>query len=58
LGTAHWRVQKRIENEMTLSTVVLLNPDERIDEIARMLAGDVVTDEARGAACSLLGLNR
>lgn len=58
LGTAHWRVQKRIENEMTLSTVVLLNPDERIDEIARMLAGDVVTDEARGAARSLLGLNR
>jgi len=43
---------------MTLSTVVLLNPDERIDEIARMLAGDVVTDEARGAARSLLGLNR
>ena len=58
LGTAHWRVQKRIENEMTLSTVVLLNPAERIDEIARMLAGDVVTDEARGAARSLLGLNR
>ena len=58
LGTAHWRVQKRIENEMTLSTVVLLKPDERIDEIARMLAGDVVTDEARGAARSLLGLNR
>jgi DNA repair protein RecN (Recombination protein N) len=58
LGTAHWRVQKRIENEMTLSTVVLLNPDERIDEIARILAGDEETDEARGAARSLLGLNR
>ena len=54
LGTAHWRVEKRIEDEMTLSTVVPLNSDERVDEIARMLAGDVVTDEARGAARSLL----
>jgi len=33
-------------------------PEDRIDEIARMLAGDVVTDEARGAARSLLKINK
>jgi DNA repair protein RecN (Recombination protein N) len=54
-GSAHWRVEKRVEQDKTLSTVVALTPQERVDEIARMLAGDVVTDEARGAARSLLG---
>jgi DNA repair protein RecN (Recombination protein N) len=54
-GSTHWRVEKRVEQDKTLSTVVALTPQERVDEIARMLAGDVVTDEARGAARSLLG---
>ena len=57
-GNAHWRVEKRIEDEVTFSTVVKLMPEDRIDEIARMLAGDVVTDEARGAARSLLKINK
>ena len=57
-GSAHWRVEKRIENEITLSTVVPLMPEDRVDEIARMLAGDVVTDEARGAAKSLLNTSK
>ena len=57
-GSAHWRVEKRIEDEITLSTVVPLMPEDRVDEIARMLAGDVVTDEARGAAKSLLNTSK
>ena len=39
---------------MTVSTVVPLPGPERVDEIARMLAGDTITDEARGAARALL----
>ncbi len=51
----HWRVEKRIDGAgQTLSAVVALPPAERIEEIARMLAGDVVTDAARAAAGSLL----
>ena len=57
-GSAHWRVEKRIEDEITLSRVVPLMPEDRVDEIARMLAGDVVTDEARGAAKSLLNTSK
>ena len=34
-----------------------LTDDERKEEIARMLAGERVTDEARAAAGSLLGGN-
>ncbi|MFT4960019.1 MAG: DNA repair protein RecN (Recombination protein N) [Paracoccaceae bacterium] len=53
-GAHHWRVQKQVVDNVTLSTVVPLHDDERIDEIARMLAGDTVTSAARGAAQALL----
>ncbi|MBK0327312.1 DNA repair protein RecN [Rhodobacteraceae bacterium F11138] len=53
-GAHHWRVQKRVENGTTISEVVPLSPDERADEVARMLAGDTITDEARAAARALL----
>jgi DNA repair protein RecN (Recombination protein N) len=54
LGTHHWRVEKRVEHGMTTSTVTALLAKERVDEIARMLSGDTITDEARGAARALL----
>lgn len=55
LGGHHWRVEKRQTKDATLSTVVGLKDVERVDEIARMISGDRVTDEARAAARSLLG---
>ncbi|MCB5410203.1 DNA repair protein RecN [Pseudogemmobacter faecipullorum] len=58
LGAHHWRVQKsvvsRAGQEITLSTVVPLAMEERVEEIARMLAGDRVTDAARQAALALI----
>ena len=55
LGAHHWRVEKQVANGMTTSRVVPLGQTERVDEIARMLAGETVTDAARGAARELLG---
>ncbi|MBV7409376.1 DNA repair protein RecN [Maritimibacter sp. DP1N21-5] len=55
LGAHHWRVAKAVENDMTLSRVTPLGATERVDEIARMISGDTITDEARAAAASLLG---
>ena len=54
LGGHHWRVEKRIEGAQTLSTVTALTPAERVEEIARMLAGDTITPAAREAARALL----
>jgi DNA repair protein RecN (Recombination protein N) len=54
-GAHHWQVSKRVENGATLSSVVTLSADERVEEIARMLAGDTVTQAAREAARALLG---
>lgn len=54
LGGHHWRVAKRVEDGMTLSEVTPLGDMERIDELARMLAGDTITEAAREAARALL----
>ncbi len=53
-GAHHWRVEKRVEDEMTLSTVRPMAGQDRIDEVARMLSGDRVTEEARAAARALM----
>ena len=55
LGAHHWRVSKALSKGMTLSTVTPLSAPERVDEVARMLAGDTITDAARAAARELLG---
>lgn len=53
-GAHHWQVSKRVEKGATLSDVVVLDAAARVDEVARMLAGDIVTDQARAAARTLL----
>jgi DNA repair protein RecN (Recombination protein N) len=54
LGAHHWRVEKRVESETTLTAVTFLDAEGRVEELARMLAGDRVTAEARAAAQALL----
>ncbi len=54
LGGHHWRVEKQQNKDATTSTVVALDAAARIDEIARMLSGDIVTDAARAAAKALI----
>ncbi len=53
-GQHHWRVEKQVHRDQTLSRVVPLSADARIEEIARMLSGDTITDAARAAAQDLL----
>jgi DNA repair protein RecN (Recombination protein N) len=55
LGGHHLRVEKLQDADQTRSTVVALDADERVDEIARMLSGDTVTEAARQAARALIG---
>ncbi|MBT3238590.1 MAG: DNA repair protein RecN, partial [Rhodospirillaceae bacterium] len=53
IGAYHWRVSKA-GTDAVVTSVDTLSEDERKEEIARMLAGTNVTDEARAAADSLL----
>lgn len=47
-------IEKVSDDHSTVSRVRLLSPEERIEEIAKMLAGDRVTDAAREQAKQLL----
>ena len=53
-GAAHMRVMKQVARGRAETRVEMLSLDERREEIARMLAGEKVTDQARAAADSLL----
>ncbi len=53
-GAVHLRVGKRVEKNATVTRVEALAPEERREEIARMLSGASITDEARAAATRLL----
>ncbi|KXT75342.1 DNA repair protein RecN [Streptococcus sp. DD12] len=47
-------IEKQSSQDATVSTVRLLTTDERIEEIAKLLAGDNVTEAARSQARELL----
>ncbi len=48
-----WQISKRIEDNQTFTNVVTLSENEREIEIARMLSGEQITEEAKLAARSL-----
>ncbi|OYX54951.1 MAG: DNA repair protein RecN [Brevundimonas subvibrioides] len=54
-GHAHWKVRKADAAGVTTTTVDALDDTARREEIARMLSGAIVTEEARAAARSLIG---
>jgi DNA repair protein RecN (Recombination protein N) len=53
-GNAHWRVSKSDAGEGMSTQVLPLAADDRLEEVARMLSGASVSDEARAAAQRLL----
>ena len=54
LGDHHWVVEKQVSGKITRTTVSPVTGDARTAEVARMLAGDTVTDQAKAAAEVLL----
>ncbi len=53
-GAHHWQVGKSVARGAARTEIAGLGAAARVEEIARMLAGDIVTDEARAAARALL----
>lgn len=54
LGAHHFRVYKEDTADTTLSHIVPLTPEERVEEIAHMLSGTALTDAAKENAKALL----
>lgn len=53
-GDAHWLIEKQSDKKAARTHVRALDEMARREEIARMLSGDLVTDEARAQADRLL----
>ena len=50
----HLKVYKKVEDDRTLSQMIILNDNDRVEEIAKMLSSDKVTDSALATARELM----
>lgn len=50
----HYVVTKRVERNRTIATVTAVSGTERVEELARMLAGETITESARRHAREML----
>ncbi len=53
-AASHWRVRKEDHGDHALTKVDRLVDGDRLEEVARMLSGASITDQARAAAASLM----
>ena len=51
----HFQIAKRVDARRTSTTVRRLDHEERVDEMARMLGGSVITEGLRASAREMLG---
>lgn len=56
MADGQWQVRKAVEAGITLSHIDVLDEEQRIDEIARMLGGVKITETTRKHAAEMLGL--
>lgn len=53
-GQHHYKVVKHVQGNKTISKLVKLDPNNRVEEIAKMLSGEKITPEALANAKVLL----
>jgi DNA repair protein RecN (Recombination protein N) len=53
-GSRHFSVEKRISKERSVTTIRLLKPKERVQEIAKLIGGEKITESALQGARELL----
>jgi DNA repair protein RecN (Recombination protein N) len=54
-GSTQFQIEKAVRGQRTVTTVVRLEGEDRVDEIARMMGGAAVTEQVRAGARELLG---
>jgi DNA repair protein RecN (Recombination protein N) len=53
-GDAHFIVKKMVKDNRTQAAIMLLNPEERVREVARLLGGKVISERAIAHAEEML----
>ncbi|MCH2209353.1 MAG: DNA repair protein RecN [Lentisphaerales bacterium] len=56
-GSTHYRVEKNIRNGRTYTEMVLLENEDRVEEVARMLGGSDISSVVRSHATELIAAN-
>ncbi|TDY02463.1 DNA repair protein RecN [Thiohalophilus thiocyanatoxydans] len=54
LGEHHFQVSKRAASDVTISEIAELTPEQRVDEVARMLGGIEITDQTLSHAKEMI----
>ena len=54
-GKDHYKIFKKVNNDLTISDAIKLNYNSRVDEIAQMLSGKEITSSSIRQAKCLLG---
>lgn len=54
LGDSHFKIYKEEIGDKTVSNIIKLENDERVDEIARLIGGQIITDNTIKAAKEML----
>ncbi|WP_139489310.1 DNA repair protein RecN [Brevibacillus dissolubilis] len=58
MADAHFYIQKQVHGDETMTSITLMNEDERVNELARMLGGAEVTEKTREHAREMIMLGR
>jgi len=51
---SHFQIEKKVERGRTRTTVLRLDETRRVDELARMLGGEAISDGLRASAREML----
>ena len=54
-GDQHWQVSKFVDAESASSTIIELNKTQKIEEIARMISGDELSEQSLAHAREMVG---
>lgn len=54
MADAHFYIQKQMDEQETSTTVILMSPEERVNELARMLGGAEVTEKTKEHAKEMI----
>ncbi len=57
-GESHYSVEKYVENERTFTRIIALGENQRVEEIARLIAGEKISDSALKSARQLIEESR
>ncbi len=57
MGASHYKVVKEFDTESTVTNIRQLNENDRLNELARLLSGDQISDAALANARTMLGVS-